>query len=86
MWTLSVVSKCGWAFSSVTRPWVAQRVWPMPVPGCGRSARATGAAAGVGRRAAASRPSIAARSTLRLPTVRTASIRSPSSTEMPALS
>src|ERR1700750_2811858 len=30
-WTRSVVSKCGWAFSSVTRPCVAQRVWPMPV-------------------------------------------------------
>ena len=23
--------RCGWAFSSVGRPWVAQRVWPMPV-------------------------------------------------------
>ena len=23
-------SWCGWAFSSVGRPWVAQRVWPMP--------------------------------------------------------
>ncbi len=31
MWMLSVVSKCGWAFSSVTRPCVAQRVWPIPV-------------------------------------------------------
>jgi hypothetical protein len=27
---------CGWAFSSDGRPWVAQRVWPMPiVPGAG---------------------------------------------------
>ena len=25
------VSQCGWALASVTRPWVAQRVWPMPV-------------------------------------------------------
>ena len=25
-----VQSRCGWAFSSVGRPWVAQRVWPMP--------------------------------------------------------
>ncbi len=31
MWTLPVLSSCGWAFSSVTRPWVAQRVWAMPV-------------------------------------------------------
>ena len=27
----SVQSLCGWAFSSVTRPWVAQRVWATPV-------------------------------------------------------
>ena len=31
MWTRSEVSQCGCAFASVTRPWVAQRVWPMPV-------------------------------------------------------
>src|ERR687887_306411 len=31
MWTRLSSSKCGWAFSSVTRPCVAQRVWPMPV-------------------------------------------------------
>ena len=24
-------SVCGWAFSSVGRPWVAQRVWPRPM-------------------------------------------------------
>ena len=31
---------CGWAFSSEGRPWVAQRVWPMPVqPGSGPSWR-----------------------------------------------
>ena len=27
---LPVQSRCGWAFSSVGRPCVAQRVWPMP--------------------------------------------------------
>ena len=31
MCTRSEVSQCGWAFASVTRPWVAQRVCPMPV-------------------------------------------------------
>ena len=31
MWTRLLVSQCGCAFSSVTRPCVAQRVWPMPV-------------------------------------------------------
>src|SRR3954468_5881575 len=31
MWTRLSSSKCGWAFSSVTRLCVAQRVWPMPV-------------------------------------------------------
>ena len=31
MWKRSEVSQCGWAFASVTRPCVAQRVWPMPV-------------------------------------------------------
>ena len=31
MWTRSELSLCGWAFSSVTRPWVAQRVWATPV-------------------------------------------------------
>ena len=29
-WTRSLVSKCGCAFCSLTRPCVAQRVWPMP--------------------------------------------------------
>ena len=24
-------SECGWALTSVAGPWVAQRVWPMPV-------------------------------------------------------
>ena len=49
-WTRSVVSKCGCAFSSLTRPWVAQRVWPMPVV-AGASARATAVPArGVGPR------------------------------------
>src|SRR2546423_1730648 len=46
MWIRSAVSKWGWAFSSVTRPWVAQRVWPMPVPGA--SATATAASPGQG--------------------------------------
>ena len=32
-WTRSPVSKWGCAFSSVTRPWVAHRVWPIPEPG-----------------------------------------------------
>ena len=31
MWTLSAQSPCGCAFSSVTRPWVAQRVWARPI-------------------------------------------------------
>ena len=30
-WTRSSSSECGWALASVTRPCVAQRVWPMPV-------------------------------------------------------
>ena len=33
LWTTTRVpepSRWGWAFSSVGRPWVAQRVWPMP--------------------------------------------------------
>ena len=33
LWTTTrrpVQSRWGWAFSSVGRPWVAQRVWPMP--------------------------------------------------------
>ena len=34
--TLIDPTLCGWAFSSDGRPWVAQRVWPMPiVPGAG---------------------------------------------------
>ena len=36
MWTRSELSLCGWAFSSVTRPWVAQRVWATPVVAGGR--------------------------------------------------
>ena len=41
LWTttiLPVQSVCGWAFSSVGRPCVAQRVWPMPVDAGGRRA------------------------------------------------
>ena len=43
-WTASRVSKCGCAFSSLTRPCVAQRVWAMPVV---RLAGGGGHAAGV---------------------------------------
>ena len=28
-------SVCGWAFVVVGAPWVAQRVWPMPMVPCG---------------------------------------------------
>ncbi len=31
MWIRPTSSLCGWAFSSVTRPWVAQRVWARPI-------------------------------------------------------
>ena len=31
MWKRFEVSQCGCAFASVTRPCVAQRVWPIPV-------------------------------------------------------
>ena len=48
MWTRLSVSKCGCAFSSVTRPWVAQRVWPMPVV-AGGAATATPPPLGVRR-------------------------------------
>ncbi len=30
-WTLPDWSSCGWQLASVTRPWVAQRVWAMPL-------------------------------------------------------
>ena len=40
MWTWPELSSCGWAFSSVTRPWVAQRVWAMPVVDGGSGAGA----------------------------------------------
>ena len=36
MWIASSQSPCGWAFSSVTRPWVAQRVWASPIVAGGR--------------------------------------------------
>ncbi len=29
--TLPSASRCGWAFTSDGAPWVAQRVWAMPV-------------------------------------------------------
>ena len=43
------MSKCGCAFSSLTRPCVAQRVWPMPVV-AGASATRDAAAVAVARR------------------------------------
>ena len=75
MWTRSELSLWGWAFSSVTRPWVAQRVWATPVV-AGGAATATPPAA-VAR-------SIAARRLARLPTARTLSTRPSSITETPA--
>src|SRR5512139_2127489 len=37
--TATCPARCGWAFSSEGRPWVAQRVWPTPhVPETGRFA------------------------------------------------
>ena len=45
LWTTAtwpVQSTCGWALASVGPPWVAQRVWPMPlVPVQGRSSSAS---------------------------------------------
>ena len=76
MWTRSELSLCGWAFSSVTRPWVAQRVWATPVVAGGRG---DGDAA-----ARSSCSSIAARRLARLPTARTLSTRPSSITETPA--
>src|SRR3954454_17581035 len=73
--TWSVVSKCGWALASLTRPWVAHRVWPIPVL--------------AGRVASATPPLPASRSTAatrfsRLPTARTESISPSAITETPA--
>ena len=34
LWTTATAPlppRCGWAFTSVGAPWVAQRVWPMPI-------------------------------------------------------
>ena len=42
LWTTTILplqSWCGWAFSSLGRPWVAQRVWPMPKAPASGSAR-----------------------------------------------
>ena len=69
-------SPCGWAFSSVTRPWVAQRVWATPV--------VAGGAATATPPPFSSSASIAARRFARLPTARTLSIRPSSITETPA--
>ena len=78
MCTRSVVSKCGWAFSSLTRPWVAQRVWPIPVVAVRRGG---GDATGL---VVATRAETASRRWSRLPTARTESIASPAIIEMPA--
>ena len=78
---LSEQSPCGCAFSSVTRPWVAQRVWPSPIV-AGGAATATAPSVWVTGRSA-SRPT-AARRLARLPTARTVSISPSASSEMPA--
>ena len=39
LWTTATSpdwDKCGWLFSSEGSPWVAQRVWPMPVCPAGK--------------------------------------------------
>ena len=66
----------GWAFSSVTRPWVAQRVWATPV--------VAGGAATATPPPLSACSSTAARRLARLPTARTLSIRPSSITETPA--
>ena len=69
-------SLCGWAFSSVTRPWVAQRVWATPV--------VAGGAATATPPPSSACSATAARRLSRLPTARTLSIRPSSITETPA--
>ena len=76
MWTRSELSLCGCAFSSVTRPWVAQRVCAIPV--------VAGAVATATPPPLASRCSIAARRLARLPTARTLSTRPSSIVDTPA--
>ncbi len=75
-WTRSCVSVCGWALASLTRPWVAQRVWPIPVV----AAREATATPPPSSRCAAT----ALTRFDRFPTARTESISSPTITEMPA--
>ena len=84
-WTRSLVSKCGWAFDSVTRPCVAQRVCPMPlVAGCSATATAT-ATPPSSRGFEPGLPcATASRSLLRLPTARTEAISPPVRTDTPA--
>ncbi len=72
MWMRPSVSRCGWAFSTVTRPWVAQRVCPMPVVGSGAIVATEPLRALARARACAVRVSF---SEARLPTARTASMR-----------
>ena len=74
----SSVSKCGWALASHTRPWVAQRVWPMPVVG------SLAIVATAPPSLARSLASTASRRNERLPTVRTESTWPSTSSESPA--
>ena len=83
-WTRSFVSKCGWALDSVTRPCVAQRVWPMPLVACS-SATATATGGPLSCGSAPPLPcATASRSLLRLPTARTEAISPPVRTDTPA--
>ena len=83
MWTLSAQSPCGWAFSSVTRPWVAHRVCPSPIVASGGAATATAPWSDDETGVSAASPT-AARRLARLPTARTESMWPCESREMPA--
>ena len=73
----SVQSPCGCAFSSVTRPWVAQRVWASPMVAGGASVATLPCPLPI--------CSLTARLRLeRFPTARTASMSPFESTETPA--
>ena len=68
--TRLVMSKCGCALTSLTRPCVAQRVWPMPVvTDLGRGGDAAGLVVDA--------PRTASPRCSRLPTARTESIALP---------
>ena len=78
MCTESEQSPCGWAFSSVTRPWVAQRVWARPIV-------AGGAASATAPSPAPFEPMpTASRRFARFPTALTVSISPSVSSEIPA--